>query len=200
MTIELTPLDVRTKGGDFTRRFRGYDREEVDSFMAIVADRLEALIRELRGLQEERGKMEARLNALAEREQAIKDAVVTAQVLRKEVIDAVKRKAEVMEREAELRAERIERSARDQAREIRRESDRAKDLAQASVDELYRHRDRLLQGVRGLLDQIRELIDGEERRLPEPGPESEKDEDSGRFASPPEGRFRHAPSADAVEG
>ncbi|MFH1765104.1 MAG: DivIVA domain-containing protein, partial [Gemmatimonadota bacterium] len=35
--IDLTPLDVRKKRGDFRRILRGYDPEEVDTFMDLVA-------------------------------------------------------------------------------------------------------------------------------------------------------------------
>ncbi len=31
--IDLTPLDVRKKRGDFRRGLRGYDPEEVDHFL-----------------------------------------------------------------------------------------------------------------------------------------------------------------------
>ena len=38
--IDLTPLDVRNKRGDFKKLMRGYDPQEVDVFLEIVADRL----------------------------------------------------------------------------------------------------------------------------------------------------------------
>ena len=41
--IDLTPLDVRKKRGDFRRGMRGYDTQEVDAFLEVVADRLEEL-------------------------------------------------------------------------------------------------------------------------------------------------------------
>ena len=44
--IDLTPLDVRNKRGDFKRAMRGYEPHEVDLFLEMVADRLEALVRE----------------------------------------------------------------------------------------------------------------------------------------------------------
>ena len=31
--IDLTPLDVRKKRGDFRKMLRGYDPQEVDSFL-----------------------------------------------------------------------------------------------------------------------------------------------------------------------
>ena len=39
--IDLTPLDVRNKRGDFKKVMRGYDPQEVDVLLEIAADRLE---------------------------------------------------------------------------------------------------------------------------------------------------------------
>ena len=40
--IDLTPLDVRSKRGDFRRILRGYEPQEVDTFLELVAERLPA--------------------------------------------------------------------------------------------------------------------------------------------------------------
>ena len=50
--IDLTPLDVRNKRGDFTKIMRGYQPDAVDHFLELVAERLEALIRENLKLRE----------------------------------------------------------------------------------------------------------------------------------------------------
>ncbi len=39
--IDLTPLDVRKKRGDFGKGLRGYDPQEVDGFLELVAERME---------------------------------------------------------------------------------------------------------------------------------------------------------------
>ena len=44
--IDLTPLDVRKKRGDFRRILRGYEPEEVDTFLQLVAERMEELVKE----------------------------------------------------------------------------------------------------------------------------------------------------------
>lgn len=43
--IDLTPLDVRKKRGDFAKGLRGYDIQEVDTFLDLVAERMEELVR-----------------------------------------------------------------------------------------------------------------------------------------------------------
>ena len=54
--IDLTPLDVRKKRGDFAKTLRGYDASEVDNFLELVAERMEALVKEKLELEEEKGK------------------------------------------------------------------------------------------------------------------------------------------------
>ncbi len=44
--IDLTPLDVRKKKGDFRRVVRGYDPELVDDFLDMVAERLEEVVKQ----------------------------------------------------------------------------------------------------------------------------------------------------------
>ena len=47
--MRITPLDVRNH--PFQRRFPGYDREEVDAFLGMVAEDYEGLAREAEGLR-----------------------------------------------------------------------------------------------------------------------------------------------------
>ena len=44
--IDLTPIDIRKKKGDFSRSLRGYDVADVDMFLDLVADRLEEVVNE----------------------------------------------------------------------------------------------------------------------------------------------------------
>ena len=48
--IDLTPLDVRKKKGDFRRVMRGYDPEAVDNFLDEVYARMEELVRDHQSL------------------------------------------------------------------------------------------------------------------------------------------------------
>ena len=93
--IDLTPLDVRKKKGDFrTKTLGGYDPEEVNAFLDLVAERLEELVRENLNLSEATQRMDIQLKALEEREKAVQDALVTAQKLRDDVQSQSHREAE----------------------------------------------------------------------------------------------------------
>ena len=50
--IDLTPLDVRKKRGDFKKSLRGYDPLEVDGFLELVAERMEELVKANMTLEE----------------------------------------------------------------------------------------------------------------------------------------------------
>ena len=50
--IDLTPLDVRKKKGDFSRALRGYETAMVDEFLELAAERMEELVRENASLRE----------------------------------------------------------------------------------------------------------------------------------------------------
>lgn len=105
--IDLTPLDVRKKKGDFRRGLRGYDALQVDDFLDIVADRLESLVRENLALQERVARFENQVTDYREREKALTEALVTAQEMREEVRAQSAREADAARREAENDAVRI---------------------------------------------------------------------------------------------
>ncbi len=120
--IDLTPLDVRKKKGDFRRTVRGYDPELVDDFLDMVAERLEELVKQNVGLTERAEHLQEQVASYRNREKALNEALVTAQQLRSEAQAQADKEVELMRREAHSEAEKIveegQRSYRDLAREI----------------------------------------------------------------------------------
>jgi len=109
--IDLTPLEVRKKKGDFRRTIRGYDPQLVDDFLDMTADRLEELVRENMTLTERSGRLEERVADYREREKALTEALVSAQEFRQERLNEASREAELRIREAEADAQHIRDSA-----------------------------------------------------------------------------------------
>lgn len=120
--IDLTPLDVRKKKGDFRRTVRGYDPELVDDFLDMVAERLEELVKQNVGLTERAEHLQEQVASYREREKALNEALVTAQQLRSEAQAQADKEVELIRREAKSQAERIiedgQRSYRELVREI----------------------------------------------------------------------------------
>ena len=153
--IELTPLDVRKKRGDFRKGMRGYDPGEVDSFMELVAERLETLVKENLTLKERTERLSEQVKDKQDREKAVQEALVTAQALRKDISGQAQREAELMRREAEAEIERMLMDAENRLDELR-----------LSMDEIDRRRRRFLRAVRAMLERELDFIGVEEGRDP----------------------------------
>jgi DivIVA domain-containing protein len=103
--IDLTPLEVRKKKGDFRRTMRGYDPELVDDFLDLVADRLEQLVRDNLTLQDRVARQDDQVKDYRDRERALTEALVSAQEMREEVRRQAAREAELATRSAQQEAE-----------------------------------------------------------------------------------------------
>src|SRR5687767_8934134 len=135
--IDLTPLEVRKKKGDFRRQMRGYDPALVDDFLDLVADRLEQVVRENLTTGERIHLLEQQVADFREREKALTEALVSAQEMREDMRKQVARENELSRREAEQQAEQIRAGAL-QAREREEESLRRLRARQTQLLQSYR--------------------------------------------------------------
>lgn len=151
--IDLTPLDVRKKRGDFGKGVRGYNTQEVDTFLELAAERLEELVKENLQLRERVDRLAEQVTAQTERERAVHEALVTAQQLREEIHGNAQKEAQLVLQEAQA-----------QAREILGEAER-KALSQVeALHELERRRSRFLASFRQYLERELEDVAAEENR------------------------------------
>lgn len=164
--IDMTPLDVRNKRGDFKKLMRGYDPAEVDVFLELVAERLEALVRENLQLKERAHTLQEQVNTQAGREQAVQDALVTAQELRADMRTQSQREADHTVKEAEVEARRLVAEADAEVRTMLRDVEREGKRVQEELQESERRRARFLREFRGLLERELEVVAVEEEREP----------------------------------
>ena len=153
--IDLTPLDVRKKRGDFGKGLRGYDPQEVDTFLELVAERMEVLVQENVAFRGRVGELEETVVAQQGREQAIQDALVTAQELRQDVKKQARREASFLEREAQ-----------DKIDLMIGESEKLLSEHRAALQELERQRERFLKAFRSLLERELDTVEVEFGRPP----------------------------------
>ena len=164
--IDLTPLDVRTKRGDFKKLMRGYDPQEVDGFLELVAERLEALTRENMALKERAGVLQAQVTSQTDREQAVQAALVTAQELRADIRNQAQRESENIIKAAETEGRRLVAEAEAEVRTKLRASERRADKLADDIQELERRRARFLKDFRQLLERELDVVDVEADRTP----------------------------------
>jgi cell division initiation protein len=145
--MRITPLDVRNH--PFRRRFPGYDREEVDAFLGMVAEDYEAVMREAGSLREQTIKLEARVADLAANEAILQETLTTAQKLCEDLKRTAVKEAEVLIGEAEITAEKILAAAHRRAAKL------AEDIR-----EMQQVRTRLGAAVRAAIETHLSLLDG----------------------------------------
>ncbi|RME01433.1 MAG: DivIVA domain-containing protein, partial [Calditrichaeota bacterium] len=108
--MKLTPLDIKKQ--EFKRTLRGYDPIEVDAFLEMVADEFEATIREKNQLSDEILKLRTQLQDYQQVEKTLKETLVSAQENITVSRQTSQREADIILREAEIKAEKIIENAR----------------------------------------------------------------------------------------
>ena len=119
MTTRLTAMDIEKQ--DFTRKMRGFDPDEVQMFLKAVAEEIERLNLENATLREENGTLAQRLDEFQDRERTLQETLVTAQRMSTDLRDRSKHEAELLVREARVKAERLLEQAQDQLQALENE-------------------------------------------------------------------------------
>jgi cell division initiation protein len=144
--MKIAPIDVAHH--TFQRSLRGFDVQQVESFLALVAAELESVAREVQGLREELGRKEDELAGLRARDHALQDALIAAQKAADDIRDAARKEAEITLSGAELQAEKIVQSAHQRYLQIVNE-----------LGEMKRQRTQYESGLRSLIEGHLKLLD-----------------------------------------
>ena len=91
--MKLTPLDIQKH--TFSHRMRGADPAEVESFLQLVSEDYEALLRERDRLKEQVALLEERVEELGRNEKMLQQTLVTAQTLSEDLKNTAMREAEI---------------------------------------------------------------------------------------------------------
>ncbi len=160
--IDLTPLDVRKKRGDFKRGLRGYDSQEVDTFLELAAERLEMLIKENLTLKERAELLGEQVATQNSREQAVQEALVTAQTLREEIQLQAGKDADTQREQARNEAEVTVAQARREALML---TDQANRETQALRDQVNAEVAQMREKAAGETELLRKETESELNRL-----------------------------------
>ena len=117
--MKLTPLDIRKQ--EFKKVMRGFDPEEVEAFLGMVADELELIIREKNQTNDELIKLRTQLKDYQQVEGTLRETLVTAQNTVEESRVNSRREAEIIIHEAELQGDHIIKEAREDLLTLRHE-------------------------------------------------------------------------------
>jgi cell division initiation protein len=151
-TVRITPIDIRKQ--EFRRTLRGLDADEVETFLAMVADEMERLIGESQQARTESGSLKERLAEYQQMESTMRETLVTVQKAAEQKRDAARQEADMILKEAEVRASQWIEEAHRSIREVKRELAKLRGMRDAYVSRL-----RLL--VQAQLDMLK-MIEVEE--------------------------------------
>ncbi|MFQ5514278.1 MAG: DivIVA domain-containing protein [Myxococcota bacterium] len=107
--MRLTPIEIRRHR--FNARIRGYDREEVQTFLEMIVGDFEDIVRENAQLRRENERLSRDLESYRGKEQSIQQTMTTAQGVVDDLKQTAVKESECIVAAAEIQAEKIVREA-----------------------------------------------------------------------------------------
>ena len=192
--MRISPIDIQQK--QFKSRPFGYEKTGVDQFLEMLAEELERLIGKNQNLQESLDRVNATLSEMREREETLKETLVTTQKITEELKSTARREVDVMMAEAEIKSERLMHNAEERRGQLIEE-----------IQEIKRQKIDFEVSLRGLLEKHIRMIDlntvalnapdADARMLEEPLPFVEKKDATVEEASAEAGGPTEAPVEEA---
>jgi len=159
--MNVSPLDLRQQR--FSKTFRGFDRVEVTSFLAAVADDYEQALRETDRLRTDLQRMEAVLAEHREAERNLRNTLLTAQRLADDIKANAEEEARRIIQDAESRSDLLLEQTQARLEDVQREIDGLR-LKRKDVETSI---EATIQTLRNTLDYVRaqELREREDKIL-----------------------------------
>lgn len=111
--MKLTPLDIQQQ--NFEVKWRGYDKQEVETFLEMVSEDVESLLKEHNELRDVLQKYEVQLADFRENERAIQQTIMTTQKVSDDIKRNANRESDLIINEAKVSAGKIMNEARAEA-------------------------------------------------------------------------------------
>ncbi len=165
--MAITPLDIRKQ--PFRKSFRGFDPDEVNSFLEMVAGEFEATVKKNSELTHKVRSLEEQLDEYKKIEKTLNDTLLTAQKATDESKVNAQKEAELIIKDAQVRANSCEEKSRQRVRQLQEE-----------LSQLTYQRDSFMLRFKSILETQLELLNSIEGELahpssPDSGPNSEHD-------------------------
>ncbi|MCE5311858.1 MAG: DivIVA domain-containing protein [Nitrospiraceae bacterium] len=156
--MRITPLDIQQK--QFPMRFRGFDVDEVYSFLELLREELEELLRENASLKENLRRADEQVSEYKSMELTLRETLMTAQQMVEEYKSNARKEAELLIKEAELRSDDLIKEAQEKVVKIHEDIVDLKGIRRHFKEELKR----LIESHLGMMefDKEREGTEADE--------------------------------------
>jgi cell division initiation protein len=155
--MNLTPLEIQKQ--TFSRSLKGFNLDEVRGYLHLVAEEIERLVRDVDRLSRENAMLREDLEDHSQREQILKDTLMSAQKVSEEVRANARKEAEMIVKDAELLSERL----------VNQAMTRVADLEKA-IQDLKIERTSARNKLQGTISTVQQLLvmDAEEEANDKP--------------------------------
>ena len=144
--MRITPLEVHNH--QFGTSLRGFDRDEVRAFLALVSEELEQAISDSTRFKDQIADVREQLTEAKGREQILQKAIATAERIANELKETARRESAILVKEARLKANKLLEQAQSRALSL---EDR--------VNELKVMRNRFEHRLRSMLEEYLQIVD-----------------------------------------
>jgi len=152
--MKITPLDIQQQ--QFKIRLRGFDQRDVESFLELVRNEFEELIKENNSLKDELRRKNEQVAKYQDNEQILKETMITAQKITKDVKTNAIKESEVIVAEARLKAQEVLNSAQLRSMEIIEE-----------IKELKRQKIQFESNLRANIETHLKMLEAEAKKAEE---------------------------------
>jgi cell division initiation protein len=114
--MRITPLDIQQK--QFPMKFRGFDVEEVYAFLEVIREEMEDLLRDNAAMKETVQRLEDQSKEHRNMETTLRETLLTAQQMVEDYKANARKEAELVVKEAELKADSILKDAQEKVIKI----------------------------------------------------------------------------------
>jgi len=143
--MPITPEDIQSQ--QFHVRFRGFDVDEVDTFLERVAESFQALHDENNELRDRLGGMEQRMEDFKAEEKTFQHAIISAQKIADEIAEQSRQKADALLVEVQEEARQIRNDALSEIVDLEQKLEQLNRIRQQVNDELRSY-------LQGYLEQL----------------------------------------------
>jgi cell division initiation protein len=152
--MRTTPLNIKRM--EFNKSFRGYNVEEVQSFLDKLADEFEEVQKENDIFKKQLEDASAQLSEFKRIEKNLQDTLLKAQENSAKAIDSTKKQVNLMIKEAEIKASQMIEKAREQADEIR-----------GSIIKLREERDLIIAKLKAIVNTQSNILEMKVEKISE---------------------------------
>jgi cell division initiation protein len=144
--MKVSPISIKKQ--EFNKSMRGYDKDEVQAFLEKLADEFESLQKENDSLKKELEDATVKLTEFRRIEKNLQDTLLRAQESSTKSIESTKKQANLIVKEAEIKASQILEKARENANEIRN-----------AVINLREERDLIIANLKSIINSQAHLLE-----------------------------------------